>query len=495
MPASGIFLGAKHRVVPKPAAASQPVSKSKAKDKKKGASSAATETFNTQPAVAEHAAIKKTLRRRTRAQGLEDESDSEDPRPSSKRPKGPTPACEPSPQASESEPSQDPAKQLDAEVGEEEEGSDVAFEEDWAESIDLLKGRSLTKERLDSGYEYIYFKARDLGLNSTQFVPFERVLRNGLKYHGPSVKDQPISSAVGYDNVVEEVQIFHVVCEYFPKFEEHIPWLQGQPQAVKRIAKFLSEVQSKACSDDIVRLNRNFFEAAGIPNPNYVFNQKKARGTRCVELAQYLLPPEWVVKLQAADDLKVYYNPDNLLPGFLQGRLQLIAHKLIFAGPDAAFECEKKRGGKGKQSLASKYEIADVTAESLVYSALLARYVLSAQDGWSEMDSDVSLARLSNKILTICARNLTWLGKLLEIWSERVFGTSNNHNPTMEDEEYDPTFAQFMRQDHEVGMEPRAYVNWICQKQHADRRAAAEEDLEEEHDTAQKAVDDDTDRA
>ncbi|TFK84681.1 hypothetical protein K466DRAFT_601799 [Polyporus arcularius HHB13444] len=362
---------------------------------------------------------------------------------------------------------------------------ELVFQADviWTDSVGKLRSRATADERTEDGTKFIYFNTREMLRNTVHFPRFQRALDKGIKYYEQPSDEHPWANSKGYDDDFEDMQVFGVIVDRFPQFEDHIPYLAGHPETVKRIAKYLTEVLSKVRSDDISRLNKHLIRAIGIPNPNYKLSDKKNRGIKNTATARRLIPPTWFAEFDkdpkafchellsadadarklTADNLPSFlwnlekYDRNKPLHGFLQGAPVFAGFSLCFRGPGSVFE--ECQNNKGQPSIAKMHDLCTVTVESIVYIACIVRHVLSSAGAWGESDGAFSYVRFSRQILNICIRNPKWTKALTDWYQKEMFGDIQGDRSDAVDE--NSVFAEFMRWDgHEIALEHGSIYEW-----------------------------------
>ncbi|KZT66649.1 hypothetical protein DAEQUDRAFT_730060 [Daedalea quercina L-15889] len=238
-----------------------------------------------------------------------------------------------------------------------------------------------------------------------------------------------------------------------------LPHLTKNPDHIKTVGAFLKNAQNSARSDDISRLRdhiiKYIYEAEGIQMPDSGL-EKSRRGWNCEATARMLCPrdlrdefdadptsfcrdvrngqrfvdhDDWPTLVYSATE----YDTSKIEYGLLKSPFLVNCWKTIFQGPNSVRATSSKKGGRS--TLAQAYEIKQVDEYSIIYTTILARFLLSSGT-WDANDGPFMGVEFFKNLLYLFEDSVEWRKDTLAWWNARVFGCQA---PGMQSSRVNPT--------------------------------------------------------
>ncbi|KAH9911826.1 uncharacterized protein BXZ73DRAFT_99106 [Epithele typhae] len=321
----------------------------------------------------------------------------------------------------------------------------------WERSVMSLSTKLDRLERLTAGCEKMHDQCRLIVRLGGGFVPYAEVLPKGLAAY---CTDEFSISTHDRDDPMYRYQhnVWNIVWEHFPQFEDYVELLVERPQVLGHIANYLTRLEPKVRGDDLTRLRSPIITLAGIEDPgNNLANNKSARGFNNPHTARLLTPyykldefdrdptafcndvNNGVIPLRAKNFFSALYStrdalPRQPLPGLLKGALIVKAYKAIFASPKAAMRGDvgglRARKSKGQAPLTKKYHLtADhFSLYSVVYVASLVRFCLTSEPEWSDTDGFWDVRDFVLKLTRTAQSQKQWKAETTTWWIQHLFG-------------------------------------------------------------------------
>ncbi|PIL27799.1 hypothetical protein GSI_10952 [Ganoderma sinense ZZ0214-1] len=351
---------------------------------------------------------------------------------------------------------------------------------DWQDLVDILYGRTHNSHAFEKAWDWIYESTRSLVRQFALHVNVERALTNGIVWSDIDLDERPIAHASEYDDNVEDQGVFNLILVAFPRLEENLQPLRECPSLIMTFADFITKINAKVRSDDLVRVNRHIVEALNLDAKT---NQKHRRGFKHTDTARLLCPMDrlgeydqnpdvfcqGVIDADPDDDtyqllavdwpVAIYkessYDPTNNILGLLQSQCCLKVFQIIYLGPAGAIP-GYRQGNKGQQSIAKKYSIKKATIESIVRSAAIARFALSSTKEWADRDGDFDSPTFVRTLLDVAFLNPTFMYQLIDWYTTHTFGHGKSES-AMRRRIEKSAYGRFKSQKQELDCIPGAW--------------------------------------
>ncbi|KAI1786451.1 hypothetical protein LXA43DRAFT_1065090 [Ganoderma leucocontextum] len=317
----------------------------------------------------------------------------------------------------------------------------------WAATLWLLDPTASEGTRVALGYQEIYFMARGLARNCTEYVNHTRILTYGVNFHHADIVDRPgCVTPVCDDDVVAE-ELWPQWLKFFPEIKDHLDYLADNPPLIVIIGTFVAGVAAKVRSDDLGRLNDRIVDLCNLEDKYKLLVVKDNRGWQDSGTGRLLCPLRYIgkfdsdpgrfcthirnrlVRIFSTDypiflyDLSMVDNTNPII-GLLRGEVLVNCYKSIMTGKSSVYNAGS-RSTRGQKSVASSYKMKSVNLHSILYVALLTRCAITGNE-WS--DADGKFWKAQNFVSSIMEITFTfpdWHDEIIKWWNRQIFGDEN----------------------------------------------------------------------
>ncbi|KAH9937828.1 uncharacterized protein BXZ73DRAFT_100042 [Epithele typhae] len=252
-----------------------------------------------------------------------------------------------------------------------------------------------------------------------------------------------------------EGDVFAHVYSIFPGFKDNIDLLHEHPELLDRIADYLTKVEGKARSDDLMRLKPLIIKLAGIPDgSDKLTANKRLRGFKNYDTGRLLTPylmldefdrdPDQFCTDGASGDflplgpdfITAFYDlreaqPGEPLPGLMRSTLLVKAYRSVYCSPrNANVAAGHEQPGRGQLPLMRQYNLTrcDFTFYSIVWIASLVRFCLTDEPEWVMTHGDWDVQEFVAAMLVTARFKKRWLADLKKWWLPKIFGEDRSNS-------------------------------------------------------------------
>ncbi|KAH9911510.1 uncharacterized protein B0H18DRAFT_1102640 [Fomitopsis serialis] len=252
---------------------------------------------------------------------------------------------------------------------------------------------------------------------------------------GPPIKDEMLEGFEKED-LRYTLHMFNKLLHYCPVLKKVLPNIKNKAD-FDTIAHFIDKAQRQARTDDISRLKDRVLNALAKPqrgwhchaaarmlcprNQRDEFDEDREKFCQSVRAinGRHIDHEDWPSLLYCETE----YNPEALDWGLLKSPFLLKCWKTTFLGPSSVTTTvpgQVKKGGR--QTVAKMYGVTKVDEYSILYVALIARFLLSSVLEWHADDGPFSGMGFFKNALSLFEDD-EWRNDTLAWWNAQVFGT------------------------------------------------------------------------